>query len=325
MDNEIRTFVYRTGSAAALTRIALQSMKRKFVTAVSSVFILVVAITAILSFPANAGETEKDGDVQQETISQAVVIAETVAVINEPEYSEDGKYTNKPINKAAYRDTVEYDIEEKEEELVLLSIDDEDAAATFIPAENAGASETRNEEVSENAETEQDENDFSSKTEEIAEKVKVIEKPADSPDKLVYKYNRDMILDLDAENLEVLERIVEAEACDQDFYGKMLVANVVINRIYAGFADTVKGVVFQKLGGSVQFAPIKDGTYYTMTVSKETKEAVARVLAGEDYSQGATYFFQRRTTSASKAAWFDNTLEYLFKYGTHEFYKEKRK
>ena len=133
-----------------------------------------------------------------------------------------------------------------------------------------------------------------------------------------------MILDLDAENMEALERIVEAEACDQDLFGKILVANVVINRVHADFADTVKGVIFQKLGGSVQFSPVrKGGSYYTVKVSEETKEAVRRALSGEDYSQGALYFFQRSTTSARKAAWFDRDLKFLFKYGTHEFFKEK--
>ena len=121
-----------------------------------------------------------------------------------------------------------------------------------------------------------------------------------------------------------LQRIVEAEAPDQDIYGRMLVANVVINRVYAGFASTVKGVIFQKIGGATQFAPVSDGNYWKFTPTETTKEAVRRVLAGEDYSQGATYFFQRSTTSAKKAAWFDNELKYLFKYGCHEFYKEKK-
>lgn len=318
MDNEIRTFVYRTGSAEALTRIAFRSLKKKFVTAVSSMFILVVIATTALNLPADAGAAETGEEIQQDAFRIEVNVAAaeenaTADITGTPDITDNaqnGTYTDKSFRTADFREVQICDPEESEAELMLLSIDDEEDRNGFIPETGNDASSN--------------ESGFSSKTEEVSEKVKVLEKPADSPDKLVYRYNRDMILDLDAENLECLERIVEAEACDQDFYGKMLVANVVINRIYAGFADTVKGVVFQKLGGSVQFAPIKDGTYYSMTVSKDTKEAVARVLAGEDYSQGATYFFQRSTTSATKAAWFDNKLHRLFKYGTHEFYKEGR-
>lgn len=151
-----------------------------------------------------------------------------------------------------------------------------------------------------------------------------LRKPEDVPDKLEYVYNSDMCLELSEEELTVLQRIVEAEACDQDIYGKILVANVIINRIYDGFGDSVSEVVFQRLGGHLQFEPVKNGgSYYRVTVSDETREAVSRVLNGEDYSKGALYFFQRSTTATNKAAWFDNSLERLFKYGTHEFYKDK--
>ena len=83
-----------------------------------------------------------------------------------------------------------------------------------------------------------------------------------------------------------------------------------------------QSVVFQKIGGSYQFAPIKDGRYKSVKVTSLSKEAVRRVLDGEDYSQGALYFFQRSSTSKSKATWFDKNLKYLFKYGAHEFFTE---
>ena len=103
----------------------------------------------------------------------------------------------------------------------------------------------------------------------------------------------------------------------------MLVANVVINRVHSKyFKNTVKGVVFEKIGGYEQFAPIRDGRYFTVPITEKTREAVRRVLAGEDYSDGALYFFQRDITTDKKAAWFDNNLKYLFKYGCHEFYTE---
>ncbi|MBO4506215.1 MAG: cell wall hydrolase [Lachnospiraceae bacterium] len=158
---------------------------------------------------------------------------------------------------------------------------------------------------------------------EIEEKVDSLPDPEDVPTKLTYRFNPDMMIEQTAENIEVLERIVEAEATDQDIYGRMLVANVVINRVHSKyFKNTVKGVVFETIGGYEQFAPIRDGRYFTVPITEKTREAVRRVLAGEDYSDGALYFFQRDITTDKKAAWFDNNLKYLFKYGCHEFYTE---
>lgn len=140
----------------------------------------------------------------------------------------------------------------------------------------------------------------------------------DLSETLTYKYNRKMDIEITDEEYEVLCRIVEAEAGDQDVYGRILVANVILNRVRykKEFANNIIDVVFEPN----QFAPTRDGSYYTVKVDDLTKEAVNRATSGEDYSQGALYFFMRSATSASKASWFD-TLKFLFKYGCHEFFK----
>lgn len=120
----------------------------------------------------------------------------------------------------------------------------------------------------------------------------------------------------------VLLRIVEAEATGEDIKGKMLVANVVLNRVNSSkFPDTVEEVVFQKSGSVYQFSPIKDGRYYKVSISPETERAVERVLSGEDESKGALYFVSRSRAKASNVTWFDRALTKVFKHGTHEFYK----
>ena len=102
----------------------------------------------------------------------------------------------------------------------------------------------------------------------------------------------------------------------------MLVANVILNRVKSSqFPDTVKEVVFQKNGRTTQFSPIADGRYWSVSISKSTREAVERVLNGEDESQGALYFSARSKAKKSNMSWFDNNLTWLFKYGGHEFYK----
>ncbi|MCB6759237.1 cell wall hydrolase, partial [Phocaeicola vulgatus] len=54
----------------------------------------------------------------------------------------------------------------------------------------------------------------------------------------------------------ILTRIVEAEATDKDMKSKILVANVILNRVRSKeFPNTIEQVVFQRTNGSVQFSP----------------------------------------------------------------------
>ena len=118
--------------------------------------------------------------------------------------------------------------------------------------------------------------------------------------------------------IEILERIVEAEATGGDVKSKTLVANVVLNRVkHKNFPNSIEGVVFQKK----QFSPIRDGRYYSVSVSKSTKEAVERAIDGEDYSEGALYFAARKRANKKSMRWFDKNLENLFAYGGHEFFR----
>lgn len=127
---------------------------------------------------------------------------------------------------------------------------------------------------------------------------------------------------LSASEREILERIVEAEATGEDLKGRILVANVILNRVKSKkFPDTVKGVVFQRNGSRVQFSPTKDGRYWSVKVTKKTKQAVDEVLAGTDYSKGALYFSARSKADPSNMSWFDRNLTWLFRYKGHEFYK----
>lgn len=128
--------------------------------------------------------------------------------------------------------------------------------------------------------------------------------------------NEDAVL-LDEESREILCRIVEAESGTEDVEGRMLVANVVLNRVESGrFPNTVKDVVFQKC----QFSPVASGRYFRVNVSDQTREAVERVLSGEDYSQGALFFVNRHAANPVSMSWFDTRCTFLFTHGRHEFF-----
>lgn len=102
---------------------------------------------------------------------------------------------------------------------------------------------------------------------------------------------------------DLLEQIAFAEAEGEGVKGMILVMNVVLNRVDAeGFGDSVEEVIFA------------DGQFYTagMTpeVSDECHEAMAMVLEGIDYSQGALFFNKYG---------YRNGREPLFQYGNHYF------
>lgn len=133
--------------------------------------------------------------------------------------------------------------------------------------------------------------------------------------------DRDYVIDITSQDYENMLRIVEAEAGGEDRTGKLLVANVIINRVTdEKFPDTVTDVVFQQENGVCQFSPIKDGRFYSVKVSEETVKAVEAALYGEDCSNGALYFMAREYADKDKAAWFDRNLTKLFSYGGHEFF-----
>ncbi len=132
---------------------------------------------------------------------------------------------------------------------------------------------------------------------------------------------REDACEISDKDYEILLKIVQAEAGNEDKKGKMLVAGVVMNRVESSrFPDTVEEVVFQHEDGVYQFSPVANGSYTTACVTDETREAVDRVLAGEDITEGALYFAARKYADNGKMKWFDNNLTKLFAYGGHEFF-----
>lgn len=111
---------------------------------------------------------------------------------------------------------------------------------------------------------------------------------------------------LTQEECDLLEQIAFAEAGGEGVHGMILVMNVVLNRVDAEgrFGDNVRDVIFAQ------------GQFYTagMTpnVSEDCHEALAMVLEGVDYSQGALYFNRDG---------YREGKEELFQYKNHYFTK----
>lgn len=159
--------------------------------------------------------------------------------------------------------------------------------------------------------------------EEITQTVRVLPEAVSAKRTIVEQaVTREMAYEISSEDYETLLKIVEAEAGCEDENGKLLVANVVLNRVESEkFPSTVNGVVYQADGGKVQFTPAYNGRLNSVRVSEETKEVVDRALYGEDLSEGALYFVATSVAGAEKSSWFYNNLTYLFDYGGHSFFK----
>lgn len=129
------------------------------------------------------------------------------------------------------------------------------------------------------------------------------------------------VIRADEEDLEALCRIVEAEAASEDSDGKLLVANVVLNRVKnEKFPNSIKEVILQQKNGVAQFSPVGSGRFYRVEISEETYSAVERALKGEDISEGALFFVARKRAETSSLKWFEENLTFLFEHGGHEFY-----
>lgn len=121
-------------------------------------------------------------------------------------------------------------------------------------------------------------------------------------------------LDLSEDDRYLLAKLVMAEAEDEPFTGQACVALVVLNRVKdPEFPDNVYDVIFQP----GQFTPISNGRWDEVEPDDSCKAAVHLVGTGWDESEGATYF--EAVNNASD--WHENNLVFLFKKGTHKFYK----
>ena len=115
-------------------------------------------------------------------------------------------------------------------------------------------------------------------------------------------------LSISSSDYQVLLKIVEAEAGSEDLNGRILVANVVLNR--------VKSELFPDCGQIVYSCP-PCANNLTRCVSKQ---AVELALDGTDLSKGALYFAARNAANEKNMRWFDTHLVRLFAHGGHEFF-----
>ncbi|HLS88614.1 MAG TPA: cell wall hydrolase [Sphingobacteriaceae bacterium] len=93
--------------------------------------------------------------------------------------------------------------------------------------------------------------------------------------------------------MDLLARLVRAEAEDQPYAGKVAVAAVVLNRTRSSlFPNGVWAVVYEPY----QFEPVMNGQI-NLPARPTDRQAVADALSGWDPSYGALYFFNPAKTA----------------------------
>jgi len=96
-------------------------------------------------------------------------------------------------------------------------------------------------------------------------------------------------------DLNLLSRLVYAEARGESYTGQVAVASVVLNRVKSSsFPNTVAGVIYQ----SGAFSVVNDGQI-NLTPNQTARSAAQDAINGWDPTYGAIYYFNPNTATSS--------------------------
>ena len=121
--------------------------------------------------------------------------------------------------------------------------------------------------------------------------------------------------------LELLARLMRAEAVGEGNLGMLMVGNVIVNRALANCLtfkniDSVYDAIFQSPGG---FAGVKSDLFYSSPTTNE-KNLAKRVLDGEYYfpATNALWFYAPGTNTDCAPMWWEQRNSGRYK--NHCFY-----
>lgn len=98
-------------------------------------------------------------------------------------------------------------------------------------------------------------------------------------------------------DVDLLARLINAEAQGEPYSAKVAVGAVIINRVQdSRFPKTISSVIYQVDHGYYQFTPVLNG-WIDRPASSESIQAAYEALRGSDPSNGALYYFDDSTTN----------------------------
>ena len=131
-----------------------------------------------------------------------------------------------------------------------------------------------------------------------------------------------MLVNYTSKELDLMARLMRAEALGEGNLGMLMVGNVIVNRAIANCltfknSRTIYDVVYQSPGG---FSGTKSSLFNTSSTKLE-KELAKRCLEGEYYypATDALWFYAPSKNTSCKSTFYSQALEGRYK--SHCFYK----
>ncbi len=91
-----------------------------------------------------------------------------------------------------------------------------------------------------------------------------------------------------SDNMELLSRLIQGEAGDEPYLGKVAVGAVILNRMRSSsFPNSLSGVAFEPYA----FEAVSNGFIWERTPTGESVRAASEALNGLDPTYGALYFW----------------------------------
>lgn len=121
----------------------------------------------------------------------------------------------------------------------------------------------------------------------------------------------DTVIPYTQAEVDLLARLIEAEAGGEIYQAKVAVGAVVVNRVQSpDWPSTISSVINQVINGYYQFTPVKNGMI-NKPASSDSIRATWAALYGSDPSNGAIFYYDDSTTnqyilSKARTAYIDS-------------------
>lgn len=101
-----------------------------------------------------------------------------------------------------------------------------------------------------------------------------------------------------ASDLDMLSRLITAEAQGETYNAQVAVGAVVVNRVkHELFPNSISAVINQRTNGNYEFTPVLNGSINKPATDSAVK-AATEALSGNDPTNGALFFYNGATPTA---------------------------
>jgi N-acetylmuramoyl-L-alanine amidase len=105
------------------------------------------------------------------------------------------------------------------------------------------------------------------------------------------------VIPYNASDVDLLARLITAEAGGESYNAMLSVGGVVVNRVQSSlFPNTISGVINERSYGYYQFTPVQNGMI-NKVASQIAINAAYEALKGTDPTNGALYFYDSTVTN----------------------------